>query len=311
MKYIKIKNWEKFQHYKDRTPPWIKLHRDLLTDYDFSVLPDALKGQLSMLWILASQLDNNIPNDIKFISNKINATCDVDIGMLIDRGFIYLSDVKSTQESEAGDRYISKEIKEIVTKRDGDRCTKCGSQINVEFDRVVPASKGGASTEHNLQLMCASCSRKKRRYKPVEQSATQLRSLETETEAETEAEGETENTGARRRKKPPSPEQILPEWLPAADWQDFVDHRKQIKKPLTDGALKRCVNDLAKLRAGGENIAAVLNSSIVNGWAGLFAVKKQNNGYQQTSKQASISSKSMANLTSFFTQKGDGNEQKQ
>jgi hypothetical protein len=29
------KNWGKFQHYKDRCPPWIKLHRDLLNDREF------------------------------------------------------------------------------------------------------------------------------------------------------------------------------------------------------------------------------------------------------------------------------------
>jgi len=27
---LRVKNWGKFQHYKDRNPPWIKLHRGLL-----------------------------------------------------------------------------------------------------------------------------------------------------------------------------------------------------------------------------------------------------------------------------------------
>jgi hypothetical protein len=29
------KNWKSFQHYKDRAPAWIKLHKALLDDYNF------------------------------------------------------------------------------------------------------------------------------------------------------------------------------------------------------------------------------------------------------------------------------------
>jgi len=32
---LKVKNWEKYQHYKDRNPPWIKLHFELLTSADW------------------------------------------------------------------------------------------------------------------------------------------------------------------------------------------------------------------------------------------------------------------------------------
>jgi hypothetical protein len=38
--WLTIKNWSEFQHYKDRNPPWIKLHRALLDDYAFAALPD-------------------------------------------------------------------------------------------------------------------------------------------------------------------------------------------------------------------------------------------------------------------------------
>jgi len=55
---MRIKNWEKFQHFKDRRPPWIKLYRDILDDFDwFNLDPDASKT-LIMLWLIASE-DNN------------------------------------------------------------------------------------------------------------------------------------------------------------------------------------------------------------------------------------------------------------
>jgi len=41
---MKIKNWHKFQHYKHRNPPWIKLHRGLLDDPEwFALSGDASK----------------------------------------------------------------------------------------------------------------------------------------------------------------------------------------------------------------------------------------------------------------------------
>ena len=56
-KHMKLipKNWTKFQHYKDRNPPWIKLHRDLLNDKEFMRLPLASKGLAPVLWLLASE----------------------------------------------------------------------------------------------------------------------------------------------------------------------------------------------------------------------------------------------------------------
>lgn len=52
---IRPRNWSKFQHYKDRRPPWIKLHRELLDNYDWHCLPTASKALVPMLWLLASE----------------------------------------------------------------------------------------------------------------------------------------------------------------------------------------------------------------------------------------------------------------
>ena len=52
---LKPKNWAVFQHYKDRCPPWIKLHRDLLNDRVYMCLPLASKALAPLLWLLASE----------------------------------------------------------------------------------------------------------------------------------------------------------------------------------------------------------------------------------------------------------------
>ena len=55
---ITPKNWQEFQHYKDRKPAWIKLHRSLLDDYEFSRLPVASRALAPLLWLLASEYED-------------------------------------------------------------------------------------------------------------------------------------------------------------------------------------------------------------------------------------------------------------
>jgi hypothetical protein len=57
---LQPKNWAVFQHYKDRCPPWIKLHRDLLNNRVFMRLPIASKALAPMLWLLASESKDGI-----------------------------------------------------------------------------------------------------------------------------------------------------------------------------------------------------------------------------------------------------------
>jgi hypothetical protein len=57
---LQPKNWAVFQHYKDRCPPWIKLHRDLLNDRVYMRLPIASKAIAPLLWLLASESKDGI-----------------------------------------------------------------------------------------------------------------------------------------------------------------------------------------------------------------------------------------------------------
>ncbi len=59
---MKIKNWEQFQHFKDRRPPWIKLYREILDDIEWHKLPAESAKVLVMLWLIASEADGDIPN---------------------------------------------------------------------------------------------------------------------------------------------------------------------------------------------------------------------------------------------------------
>jgi len=59
---MKIKNWTKFQHFKDRRPPWVKLYRDILDDLEWHELDPLAAKVLVMLWLIASEDEGRIPN---------------------------------------------------------------------------------------------------------------------------------------------------------------------------------------------------------------------------------------------------------
>lgn len=58
-------------------------------------------------------------------------------------------------------RKISQKVKDLVWNRDGGKCVECGSNEKLEFDHIIPHSKGGANTYRNIQLLCEPCNRSK------------------------------------------------------------------------------------------------------------------------------------------------------
>lgn len=56
---------------------------------------------------------------------------------------------------------IPEDVRHAVWRRDEGRCVQCGSQEKLEYDHIIPFSRGGSNTERNLQLLCEGCNRKK------------------------------------------------------------------------------------------------------------------------------------------------------
>lgn len=94
MRVLVVKNFEQFQHYKDRRPPWIKLYNDLLEDYAFLSLPDAARSHLMLLWLLASRHGNRIPFDPKYIARAIQCTSRIDFDALTASGLVTVMDAE-------------------------------------------------------------------------------------------------------------------------------------------------------------------------------------------------------------------------
>jgi len=60
--------------------------------------------------------------------------------------------------------YVPFKTKIRVARRDNYTCQICGKHLKdneIEFDHIIPVSKGGSSEEHNIQLTCFDCNRDK------------------------------------------------------------------------------------------------------------------------------------------------------
>jgi hypothetical protein len=72
MNYLEIRNWSRYQHYKDRRPPWVKLHVDVLTDEKLTALDVPTRLLALLLLAVAANRDNKIPHDARWLAVETN-----------------------------------------------------------------------------------------------------------------------------------------------------------------------------------------------------------------------------------------------
>lgn len=107
----------------------------------------------------------------KYISSGGNASTECDVIMDIDnlnRFILFLSEKIKFNKSVAGQRALmTSKLRQRIKERDGFICKQCGASVQkepnllLEIDHIIPVSKGGLTTEDNLQTLCWRCNRKK------------------------------------------------------------------------------------------------------------------------------------------------------
>ena len=119
--FFGFRNFRQFE----RSRKEVRLPYDLLNDLRFRQLPDASKG----------------------------ATDSVDLGAFAD--FVAFAQVEEPNyEDRSAKRRIPDPMRTEVLLRDGARCRRCRTAVNLEVDHIIPVSKGGKTEESNLQTLC-------------------------------------------------------------------------------------------------------------------------------------------------------------
>lgn len=182
MASIKINNWEKFQHYKDRRPIWIKLLIEIIEEFDangepkkFFVLPDSAKLSFVLLACLRANYNGKIPYPSDKWLRKRLGIKKLMLQPLVDTGFItidsdtvstpYHNDTETSHQSKRESKrkrtekekhlsfvFLSKEEHKKLVQRFGEKAT---SKLIDDLDYYISNNKKGKDpyTEH-YRTMC-------------------------------------------------------------------------------------------------------------------------------------------------------------
>ena len=96
--------------------------------------------------IIIDRMDRDIPTDL-FGERKVNTWSRPPIRTDNDPKYI----------EKKRRKYVSDEIKEAVYERDNGACKSCGVREELQYDHIIPFSKGGSDEIDNLQILCRSC----------------------------------------------------------------------------------------------------------------------------------------------------------
>ena len=107
----------------------------------------------------------------QYVSSGGNASMRCDVIFDIDnlnRFVQFLAEKVRFRKSVAGQRALmTSRLRQQIKERDHYTCQICGASIEkepnllLEIDHIVPVSKGGLTTESNLQTLCWRCNRSK------------------------------------------------------------------------------------------------------------------------------------------------------
>lgn len=116
--------------------------------------------------------DAYVPTYIfSYVSAGGNASGEVRIPLnpnTLDRFINYLGDIVKFRKSAAGQRALmTSSLRQKIKERDDYTCQKCKNtshkepNLLLEIDHIIPVSKGGLTSEDNLQTLCWKCNRSK------------------------------------------------------------------------------------------------------------------------------------------------------
>lgn len=114
MDYYEIPTWQDYQHYKDRDPPWIKLHFTILTSPTWVMLDDASRVLAIACMLIASRNHGRVPANPEYLKRVAYLSKTPNFKPLIECGFLanascckqMLADARPETETETEKRRV-------------------------------------------------------------------------------------------------------------------------------------------------------------------------------------------------------------
>ena len=104
VKFYKIPKWRDYQHYKDRSPPWIKLHFDLLTSETWLSLDDASRVLAVASMLIASRNEGRIPGSPTYMQRVAYLSGPANFAPLVECGFLVVDDEIASENVDSASK---------------------------------------------------------------------------------------------------------------------------------------------------------------------------------------------------------------
>ena len=62
----------------------------------------------------------------------------------------------------------------------------------------------------------------------------------------------------------------LPNYIDPELWADYIQHRKEIRKPMSATNKRYCLRKLARFHKAGQDVNACIEQTLEGGWQGIF-----------------------------------------
>lgn len=133
---------------------------EILKELNVDITQETIEYFISLSSKKGIDLESFVRKVVKFLQiseheNKAILTCEA-----ID-SYLEFSGIQNFKEESSCYRTITPDVKREVWRRDEGMCVLCRSQERLEFDHIIPFSKGGSNTVRNIQLLCEDCNRAK------------------------------------------------------------------------------------------------------------------------------------------------------
>lgn len=133
---FQVMDWRTFQHYKGRSPPWVKLHRSMLDNQRWRALSPQAAKLLIDLWMVASEGDRNgrIEHDSAWLSWRLRLASrglEARLQELVKANWIRDLGPVASEPLADGKQVVPPEQSRADQSRTEGTCDKCGKKLRV------------------------------------------------------------------------------------------------------------------------------------------------------------------------------------
>lgn len=257
MKYLRIRNWNKYQDTAGRGTSYIKVQTSILTDMEFMCLPNEERLCFLLMLIYAGINSNKIPDDDNLLMHLCHLDVTPNVTLMKECGLVEeWSEEKHNNMLDKHEHKLKLQRERQQKKREKDRMSRTCNAPVTPMSRVETETE--TETDNNPPIVPPDPPKPKKKKTSVTHP--------TKPRANGKYQTMTVSNGA------------IP-WLHVELFYQFIDNRKRMGSPMTLLAQKMFLGHLKTMHDSGHDTTEAMRVAIVNGWKSVYAPKEEKKPY--------------------------------